>query len=639
MQKQILIMGAFYLSASTTLYANTADQFKAPIVVTATRTAQTTDASLAAVTVITRKDIERQQARSLQDLLRGVTGVSIANSGGPGKQTSLFLRGTASDQVLVLIDGVRSGLVSSGGAAYENIPIEQIERVEIVRGPRSSLYGSEAIGGVIQIFTRKGSAAQGITPSFSFGGGSYGSVNGAVGLSGRNKNGWLSLNMSGQGTSGFNACTSSSSAGCFATSPDKDRDGYENVAGSMRAGYRFDNGLEVTGNFMRTEGKSEFDEGDSFPGFISPNRAKLMQQVFGGKVSYSPTAFWKLSFMGGRSFDNATSQFNKTFASRFDSRRDTATVQNDFTINKNHLLTIGADYKHDKLSSSTEFTKSSRVNWGAFAQHQANVYNHDMLLSIRYDDNEQFGSHVTGGVAWGYSFSELFRLKAGFGTAFRAPTFNDLYFPNFGNTNLNPEKSLSYEFGFSGRSSRASWSVNFFETYIKDLIEGRQVGDTFAFQTFNVERARIRGLEGEFKTEIKGWQINANLTLLDPKNRSRNNLENPNPNRGKVLPRRAAQSFRIDANKQFDRFTLGGIPFGQFSLGAALLVEGERYDNAANTRKIDSYVKFDLRGEYQFNEHLRIQGRIENLFNERYETISFYRQPGRNFFVTLRYQP
>ena len=305
MQKLFLfVISAFYFSASTALYANTANQYKAPIVVTATRTAQTTDESLAAVTVITREDIERQQARSMQDLLRGVTGISIANSGGPGKQTSLFMRGTASDQVLVLIDGVRSGLVSSGGAAYENIPIEQIERIEIVRGPRSSLYGSEAIGGVIQIFTRKGSKAQGFTPSFSFGGGSYGSVNGSVGLSGRNKRGWFSTNISGQGTSGFNVCRVSGNAGCFATDPDKirDRDGYENVAGSMRAGYRFDNGLEVTGNFLRTEGKTEFDQGDSFPGFVSPNRSKLMQQVFGGKVSYSPIKMWKLSFMGWSKF-------------------------------------------------------------------------------------------------------------------------------------------------------------------------------------------------------------------------------------------------------------------------------------------------------------------------------------------------
>ncbi len=645
MQKQFLfVIGAFYFSASTTLYANMANQHKAPIVVTATRTAQTTDESLAAVTVITREDIERQQARSMQGLLRGVTGISIANSGGPGKQTSLFMRGTASDQVLVLIDGVRSGLVSSGGAAYENIPIEQIERIEIVRGPRSSLYGSEAIGGVIQIFTRKGSKAQGFRPSFSFGGGSYGSVNGSVGLSGRNQRGWLNMNISGQGTSGINACSGSSSAGCFATinppvSPDSDRDGYENVAGSMRAGYRFDNGLEVTGNFLRTEGKSEFDEGDDFPGFVSPNRAKLMQQVFGGKVSYSPTKMWKFSFMGGRSFDNATSKFNKVFVSRFDSRRDTVTVQNDLTLSKDHLLTIGADYKHDHLSSSTEFAKSSRVNWGAFAQHQAKVYNHDVQLSIRYDDNEQFGGHVTGGVAWGYSFSELFRLKAGFGTAFRSPTFNDLYFPNFGNADLKPEKSLSYEFGASGRTSWTNWSVNFFETYIDDLIEGRPDGNTFFFKAFNVEKARIRGFEGEFKTQIKSVYINANLTLLEPKNRSRNNLGSPSSNRGNVLPRRAEQSFRIDANKQFDRFTLGGIPFGKFSLGAVLLVEGERYDNAANTRKLDSYVKFDLRGEYQFNEHLRLQGRIENLFNERYETVAFFNQPGRNFFITVRYQP
>tara|TARA_R110002073_G_scaffold101455_8_gene230570 strand:- start:4449 stop:6344 length:1896 start_codon:yes stop_codon:yes gene_type:complete len=618
------------LGSATTVFAEKIDNQEEPVIVTATRTAQTANETLASVTVITRKDIERQQARSIQDALRGVTGISIANNGGPGKPTSVFMRGTESDHVLVLIDGIRAGSVTSGGAAYENIPIEQIERIEIVRGPRSSLYGSEAIGGVIQIFTRKGSR-DGFKPSFSLGGGSYKTTMGSVGLAGGTKRGWFNMNVSGTGTSGFNACTGSSSAGCFSSNPDSDRDGYRNVAGSLRAGYRFKNGLEVDANFLRSAGKTEFDESDTFPGsnFIPPNKAELVQQVFGGKIRYSPLDIWRISLIGGRSRDNADNFLGNTFLTKFNSRRDTFTLQNDLTLGRGQLMTIGFDYKNDYIKSTEKYAVTSRNNWGVFAQHQATLAKHDLQLSLRHDDNEQFGSRVTGGAAWGYTLSEKLRLTANFGSAYKAPTFNELYFPGFSNANLKPEDSLSYELGAKGKTGWGSWSLNIYETRIDDLI----AFDANTFAPANIDQVRIRGLEGVFKTQIKGWQINTNVTFLDPENRS------SGTNRGNTLPRRAEQSFRFDANRQFDKFTLAGIPFGKFTLGAMLLVEDERYDDLANARKLDSYVKFDLRGEYSLNKNWRLQGRVENLFNERYETAAFYNQPGRNFFITLRYQP
>jgi len=625
MQKcRLSAMTVLWLGAATTVFAeNTAHQEK-PVIVTATRTAQTVDETLASVTVISRKDIERQQARSIQDLLRGVPGISIANNGGPGKNTSVFMRGTASDHALVLIDGIRTGSATTGGAAFQNIPIEQIERIEIVRGPRSSLYGSEAIGGVIQIFTRKG-YRDGFKPSFSFGGGSYGTIKGSAGLSGSIGRGWFNMNLSGTDTKGFNACTGKPSpggAGCFTNEPDKD--GYHNIAGSLRAGYRFESGLDIETNFLRSNGKTNFDG-------TFTNKSELVQQVFGGTMRYSPVDIWKISLIGGRSFDNSKNFLENAFASKFNSRRDTVTVQNDLTLSKNHLLTIGADYKNDHISSTEDYAVTSRNNWGVFAQHQATIFKQELLLSIRHDDNEQFGSRVTGGAAWGYAFADWMKLTASFGTAYKAPTFNELYFPNFGNENLKPEESRSFEVGTNGKTDWGSWSFNIYETRIDDLI----AFDSDTFAPANIDKVRIRGFEGIVKTQIQGWQLNANLTLLDPKNRS----SRDNPNRGNTLPRRAKQSFRFDANKQFDKFTLGSIPFGKFTVGGMLLVEGERYDNLSNTRKLDSYIKFDLRGEYMVNRSWRVQGRIENLFNERYETAAFYNQPGRNFFVTLRYQP
>ena len=617
------VVVVLYLSLVGTALAGNDEQRKT-VIVTATRTAQTADEVLSSVTVISREDIERRQARSVEDLLRGTQGISITNNGGPGKNTSVFMRGTESDHILVLIDGVRAGSATSGGAAYGNIPIEQIERIEIVRGPRSSLYGSEAIGGVIQIFTRKG-GKEGFTPSFSNGGGSYGTFNGSAGLSGRSKRGWFNMNMSGKNTNGFNSCSGKpfpKGAGCFTNEPD--RDGYQNVAGSFRAGYLFKNGLDIETNFMRSSGKVNYDG-------TTVNKSELVQQVFGGKARYSPLEFWKVTLAGGRSRENSRDFLGqeKDFKSRFDSRRDTITLQNDFTLNKSHLFTVGADYKNDTVSSSEDFEVTSRNNWGVFAQHQATVFKQDLELSIRYDENEQFGENVTGGAGWGYTVTEWLRFTANVGTAFKAPTFNELYYPGgYSNANLRPEESVSYEFGTSGKIKQTNWAFNIYETQIHDLI-----ANDASWVPQNINKVRIRGFEGMISTRIKKWQINTNLTLLDAQNKS------SGINRGNILPRRAKQSFRFDVNRKFDKFKLFGLSFNKSTIGTQLLVVGQRYDDLANTRKLDRYVKLDIRGEYNLNQNWRVQGRIENISNERYETASFYNQPGRNFFITLRYQP
>ncbi len=617
------VVVVLYLSLVGVALAGNDEQRKT-VIVTATRTAQTADEVLSSVTVISREDIERRQARSVEDLLRGTQGISITNNGGPGKNTSVFMRGTESDHILVLIDGVRAGSATSGGAAYGNIPIEQIERIEIVRGPRSSLYGSEAIGGVIQIFTRKG-GKEGFTPSFSIGGGSYGTFKGSAGLSGRSKRGWFNMNISGKNTNGFNSCSGKpypNGAGCFTNEPD--RDGYQNVAGSFRAGYLFKNGLDIETNFMRSSGKVNYDGKYS-------NKSELVQQVFGGKARYSPFEFWKVTLAGGRSRENSRDFLGqgKNFKSRFDSRRDTITLQNDFTLNKSHLLTVGADYKNDTVSSSEDFEVTSRNNLGAFAQHQATVFKQDLELSIRYDENEQFGGNVTGGAGWGYTVTEWLRFTANVGTAFKAPTFNELYYPGgYSNANLRPEESVSYEFGTSGKIKQTNWAFNIYETQIHDLI-----ANDASWVPQNINKVRIRGFEGMISTRIKKWQINTNLTLLDAQNKS------SGINRGNILPRRAKESFRFDVNRKFDKFKLFGLSFNKYTIGTQLLVVGQRYDDLANTRKLDSYVKLDIRGEYTLNQNWRLQGRIENISNERYETASFYNQPGRNFFITLRYQP
>lgn len=615
MQKRLLAaIPALWLGTIPHSLANNIEHQEKPVIVTATRTAQTADTALASVTVISRKDIEQQQARSVQDLLRGVAGISISNNGGMGKSSFVFMRGTESDHVLVLVDNIKVGSATSGTTAFENIPIDQIERVEIVRGPRSSLYGSEAIGGVIHIITRKGTGS-GFRQHLNFGGGSFGTFEGATGMSYNGTQGWLNLTASGIGTQGFNACNGTSSAGCFVDPSDPalfDRDGYRNVAGSMRGGYRFQNGLEIETNFMQSAGKTHYDGS-----FV--NKTVLMQQVVGGTIRYAPTAFWNFNLIAGSSREDSDNLLGTAFQSRFNTTRDNVSVLNTFTVAKDQQLTLGMDYQRDHIKSNYAFEVMSRTNWGVFAQHQANIAAHNLQFSIRHDDNQQFGSRVTGNAGWSYPLSDKFLLIANFGSAFKAPTFNELYFPGFSNPNLKPEDSLSYEFGTRGHASWGNWSINAYETRIDNLI----TYDARIFAPNNIDQARIRGIEGILSTQIMAWQINTNLTLMEPVDRGSGS------DRGNILPRRAEQSFRLDLNREFGKYAVGGM----------LLVEGQRYDDLANTRKLDAYAKLDLRAEYQFAPKWRLQGRIDNVSDEHYETAAFYNQAGRSFFAMVRYQP
>ena len=606
-----LLSTAWVLSALSALCIAGEPTELDPVVVTATRTAETADQTLASVTVIDRADIERMQARSVPDALRGIPGLSISNSGGRGQPTTFFLRGTDSDHVLVLIDGVKVGSPTLGPAPFQDYPIDQIERIEVVRGPRSSLYGSEAIGGVIQIFTRKGGGP--LTPRVSLGGGSYRTFNGSFGLAGGGNEGWFDAGVRYEDSGGFNACNGEPAvAGCFVFEPD--HDGYRNVAGHARAGYRLGDGATVDVHWMRSNTDTEFD-GTEFGG----NESSTVQQVLGAKASLYPLKDWNLTLAGGRSWDQLDVSYQGSFLDRFDTTRDTLSWQNDVSLGNNHVLTAGIDYQHDRVDSTVDYTEDSRSNTGVFGQYQAGVGNHLVKASLRHDHNEQFGGHTSGEGSWGYTLANGLRVTASYGTAFKAPTFNDLYFPFFGNPNLDPETSRSAELGVAGEWGVAQWSVNVYQTDIDDLI----AFDATAQAAANIDSARIRGLEAVGSTRIASWDLSANLTLLDPKNRS------SGPTKGNLLPRRPEQSFRLDLDRTFGHFLVGGT----------LLAAGRRFDDFANEIRLDPYAVVDLRAEYDLTKSLRLQGRVENLFDEDYETAAYYNQPGRSLYLTLRYQP
>lgn len=587
------------------------------VVVTATRTAITADESLAPVEVLDAETIRRSQARSLVDLLRGRAGVNLTNQGGAGKLTTVSLRGAETDQVLVLIDGVRVGSATSGLTALQDLPVEMIERIEIVRGPRSSLYGSEALGGVIQIFTRRDRGAA--TFRFNVGAGSRGHREGGLGVGGSGRvaddtTGWFGIDASLQRTDGIDACRGAGFpvfAGCFVDGQ-TDRDGYRRHAFSLRGGLEIGERVELAAHALRVSGENDYDGG-----FV--DNSDIVQRVLGAHLRWKATDAVDLHFGVGSHLDRSDNFLGDAPTGMFQTRRDSATAQADIALAEDHLLSVGADWLRDRVGGDTGYVVDRRGNRAAFAQYQGRFGAQDLQLALRRDDNDQFGGETTGNAAWGISVAERWRITAGYGTAFKAPSFNELYFPGFGNPALRPESSRTLEAGIGWRGERASLRLDTFATRAEDLI----AFNAATFSPDNIERARLHGAELRFDGEALGWTLGASASWLRTENRA------PGPNRGKDLPRRAGETLRIELDRAF----------GDFSLGFTGLAEGERWDDLANIRRLDGFATLDVRAEYRFGRDWTLQGRVANLFDERYETASFYRQPGREYFVSLRFLP
>jgi vitamin B12 transporter len=611
-----ILSAALALSLPASALAQTDATDLDQITVTGTRTAVTVDQSLAAVEVIDRAQIERSQAHSLPQLLRGRAGITLVNQGGLGKLTTLFLRGTESDHTLFLVDGVRMGSATSGLAALQDIPLASIERIEIVRGPRSSLYGSEAIGGVIQIFTRR--RTTGAAPRARVGMGSHGLREASAGVDAGSARAWFGIDGSWQRSDGINACRGIGApvfAGCGMDHPDPDRDGYRNRSLSLHGGVQPSDALTLEANGLRSEGHNAYD-GD--PAWGLPDNSDTVQQIIGGKLRYAPGTRLALQVVAGRDLDASRDFEGDVFTDRFASTRDSASAQADIDVRAGDLLTLGLDWLRDRGEVSGAYPAHVRGNRAGFMQYQAHLGRHDLQASLRHDDNDQFGGHDTGGLAWGMDATHGLRFTASAGTAFKAPTFNELYYPFFGNPALRPETSRSVEVGVQQRLGHGHWQLNAYETTIHDLI----TYDTAIFEANNLDSARIRGVELTADTTLAGWDLSGQATLTDPRNRSASNPDN-------LLPRRARRSARIDADRAFGRWRVGG----------SWIAEGARFDDVANTLRVGGYATVDLRTEFAWRPDWTVQAEIRNAFDRRYETAAYFNQPGREFALALRWNP
>lgn len=588
------------------------------IIITAGRKAQTADETLAPVTVITRQEIEQTQASSIAEVLEQTPGLSLTSSGYMGKQTSVHLRGTNDNHVLVLIDGVKVGSATLGTTPLELFPLAQVERIEIVRGPRSSLYGSEAIGGVIQIFTRKGSGSKGIQPQASASYGSFNTAKASVGVSGGSGEGtWFNLNAATERTDGVNSqdvYTLYLPDFTIGEESEADKDGYKNNSFSLRAGNRFENGINAEAGVMQAQGESEFDG-------QYQNANHFKQQVIHGKFSAPIGSSTTLTAQLGHSLDKQDSYKDSVFKERFQTKRSSATLQADMQLGAAGNVTAGLDQIKDKISGTTDYAVTSRKNTGVFASYQLTVDDNKFDISARQDDNEQFGKKATGGVAFAHEFSEGLRATASYGTAFKAPTFNDLYYPFSGNADLKPENSKNLELGIAGRLARGEWAIAAFQNKIDDLIQWRDTGAGI-WKPMNVAAAKINGLELSAAQRLGAWQVSGNATFQQPEVASGEQA-------GDLLVNRPKQIFNLDAERQL----------GRVSIGAAIHAEGRRYNDTANLEPLAGFGTLDLRAKYALNRDLAVSAKLANVLDKDYELRKGYNQPGVNGTLTLEYQP
>jgi len=570
------------------------------VVVTATRTPMPIDEVLAPVIVIDRATIERSTATDVTDLLRFHAGLELGRNGGPGQTTAVFIRGAESNHTLVLVDGVRINPGTIGLAALQNIPPGMVERIEVVKGPRSALYGTDAIGGVINVITRRG-ARDGWSVEVGYG--DYDTTQASVGA------GFAT------GPLEFDAGLSYIDSAGFPTRTTDDTDrGYENLSASaqLRADIA---SAEVALRHWRAEGTSEYSDF-----FLTPVDQDFETSTTSLSVAWPAGSAIRAELGASRLEDrieqNQTADFLRTV-------RDTVDAQVDWRASARHALAAGAQLSREDASSESYGDRMGATTdmLTLFVQDQYQRGPHRALAALGYTDHETAGDAVTWNLEYGYTLAGGTLLYGLAGTGFRAPDATDRY--GFGgNPDLEPERSQSLELGVRHRfNQRHAVSAGVFRNDIEDLIEFVTLSyDPFLGENRNVDEARIEGIEAAYEYDAAPWQLRVEAIHQDPRNRET----------GDLLLRRARDSVTVSAQRTF----------GPVAVGLDVLAAGERKDFGwPEPVTLDSYVLANLTARWQVNRTVALTGRIENLLDEQYELAHTFNTPDRGVYLAVSYAP
>ncbi|MES2830520.1 MAG: TonB-dependent receptor [Pseudomonadota bacterium] len=585
------------------------------VVTTATRSPQAARDVLSDNVVITSEEIARSGFTSLPDLLQKKRGIEISRTGGPGTAASVFLRGGSNNQTVVLVDGVRSGSSTSGGATWSVIPVSQIERVEIIYGPLSTLYGADAVSGVVQIFTKKGSGAPRL--SASAGAGSYATRALAAGISGATAGETAvhyAFNVARERADGFNA----TKLGNF--SFNDDRDGYVKESASGQFGLQLAPGHDLGLNFLQSRLESQFDNGAA--PFDANGVGKLGTLALTSTNRILPN--WTSQLRLYRSTDKSDSRTSAdpvTGLSVFDTTQQGLSWQNDLAIGTDMLQLI-AERRIEKIDSTTTALVGRRSTNSAAGSYLLKRGPHLANFSARTDNNSQFGSHATGSAGYGYRIAETLRASASYGTSFRAPTFNELYFPGFGIADNQPEKGKNAELGLYYDDSLTQLNATLYRNDISNLIVNTrpcpvQVAAYPFGCAYNVNKALLTGLTLGAATKLGNFTMRGSLDFQNPEDRTTD----------KLLVRRAKRHGTLALD----------YALGPMTAGVETQFSGKRFENAANTVVLAGYGLVNLYGSYALDRDWSVFGRWNNVLDRDYELARNYATPQSDLFVGLQY--
>lgn len=562
-----------------------------PIVVTATLGPKTVGESLSSVTEIRQQEIARKQPRELSDLLRSQPGVSVQTSGGIGQQTSIYLRGHESDATVLLVNGIRIRSATAGIPAWEFVPPELVNRVEVVRGGRSSLYGSDAMGGVVQVFTTP--QEKGRTGWIESGAGNLDTQKYGAGMSAVDDKSSLNVGVSRFRTDG---------SPVIEQGEDK---GFDNTAGTVNASREFSNGVRLNLTYLGSEGNVEYEGGNK----------DYVFQAAGIGFEVPINEYWRTSWQFSDARDEQT--YKSDFGdSDLNTTTRTSRLENWFVAGV-HEFVLGAETMTDQITGSTSYQENSRRNDAFFGQALLNFGPTELHLSARADDNEAFGSHETWGAALGYRLGNGYKVSTSAGTSFRAPTFNDLYSPFGGaNPDLQPEEATSYELALEKQSADWFWKLALYRSDVDNLIVS-----FFPAPSVNTDKAELQGVELETGWSRNEWSVKAAVSVGDFEDKQT----------GEPLPFRSEQTVRLDVEKDFDRFYVG----------TSVQAENHKLERDGVTR-IPGFGTWDLRAGATLAKGVDLNLTINNVLDKEirlreYFGGSNYVAPGRTFMASLRY--
>jgi vitamin B12 transporter len=581
----------------------------APVVVTTTRAPQKLADSIAQTTLFDQQDIADSNATDVAGLLALAPGVQITRNGGPGSSAGLFLRGASSAQSLVLIDGVRVESAGLGAAQLSQLMLDQIDHVEVVNGNVSALYGSNAVGGVVQVFTKDGGNHP---PRFNFETevGSYHTQRQQVGANGAlDKDGRTTFNvtLSREKTDGFSSIDPS-------TSPNvnPNANGYLNESVSATLRHQFSDKWDAGVRFLQSNGINSFDSAYGLPtdDNESHNRVRSTSVFANGKI----TDNWTTHFTVAQGQDRADTQLNGVYNSKFNSENRQYTWQNDVALTPDHKFVFGYEHLDQTLDSDQVAAPDRHVNSG-FAGYVGNVGANQFQANVRRDQYSDFGGANSYYLGYGYHFDAHWKATLSYSDAFRAPTFDDLYYPFSGNPSIQPERSHSVEAALQYASNAVGiLRLTAFQTRYTNLINYVSDGGGF-FIAQNVGRAKVQGLEGSWQGHVGRTDVRASFTLQNPVDETDQ----------QDLTRRARRLATLAVNR-----SIGG-----WRVGGEWITSGAREDFDST---LGGYGLVNLSARYDITKSWYVGARIDNVFNKDYQLAYSYNTPRRGAYITLGWQ-